>query len=249
MDKKIIVIVILLLIVVGAVIVMMLNTVNYEKIYITPNGTSIDIPANQSKYHNDIYPVKIWSWDNGVLVTYNSHEDRNSIKLAEVGFNTINDLIKKGNPEKIDGFDCYEINADDLLEIHLYDVIKVNYKGKFYCIPLTNGTTHDNIIICCKDRDVALHMAKSVEYKNVFPDDVSLNVGSTINNLTGDLQSKINNYAGNVDLRDIMSALNQKSGDLQSKANDYMNSSQLDDGKSSLEKMAGDLISKNPIKL
>ena len=163
-NKKIIIIGILLLIIVGAIIVMLSNSVNYERIEITPNGTSIDVPANQTKYHGDIGGIKLWNWENGVLVTYNTDENDSIIQLTRFSFNKINDIIKEGNSENIDGITCYVIDADKLLENPIFDIIKIDYKGKFYCIPLVNETTHDNIIICCNDKAVALHMAKSVQY-------------------------------------------------------------------------------------
>ena len=148
--------------------------------------------------------------------------------------------------QNIDGLTCYVINADELLEIHLFDIIKVNYKGKFYCIPLSNETSHDNIIICCKDKDIALHMAKSVQYKNVYPNNTDLdNAISTIENMTEDLQSKANNYTNNTDLNDVKSTIEDKFGDLQSKANNYTN---LNDVESTIEKITGDLLSNSPIK-
>ena len=170
-NKKIIIIIgIILLIIIAGVIIVMLTSVQYEKIDITPNGTTIEVPANQTKYNGNVEGAKIWNWNNGILVTYNSHEDQSIIKVSELGFNTLNNLIKNGERQDIDGFTCYVINADQLLEIHIFDIIKVNYNGKFYCIPLSNETTHDNIIICCNDKNMAVHMAKSVQYKNVFPE-------------------------------------------------------------------------------
>ena len=158
---------IIILIIAVSVILVMLTTVNYEKIEITPNGTTIEVPANQTKYKGDLEGAKIWNWNDGILITYNSYGDKNPIKLTELGFNSLSNIIKNGEKQDIGGFTGYVINADDLVEIHIYDIIKVNYKGKFYCIPLSNETTHDNIILCCKDKNVAEHMAKSVEYTNV----------------------------------------------------------------------------------
>ena len=216
-NKKIIIIGIIVLIIVAGIIVVMLTSVNYEKIYITPNGTSIDVPANQTKYNGNVEGAKIWN--NGILVTYNSNEDKNIIKVTELGFNTLNDLIKNGEKQDIDGFTGYVINADELLEIHIFDIIKINYNGKFYCIPLANETTHDNIIICCNDKDMAAHMAKSVQYKNVYPDTPDINdTISTVKNMTGDWQSKANEYLNNTDLNDIKSAIEDKAGDLLSKS-------------------------------
>ena len=213
-NKKIIIIVgIILLIIAACVIFVMLTTVNYEKIDITPNGTSIDVPANKTKYAGNVQGAKIWNWDNGILVTYNSNEDKNIIKVTELGFNSLNKLIQNGEKQTIDGYTCYVINADKLLEIHIFEIIKVNYNGKFYCIPLANETTHDNLIILCKDKDMAVHMAKSVQYKNVFPDDNKLNnTISTVGNMTGDLQSKASEFANNTNLSEIKSTVENKTG-------------------------------------
>ena len=217
--KKIIIIGIIILIIAAAIILVMLTSVNYERIEITPNGTSIEVPANQTKYKGDVESAKIWNWKNGILVTYNSHEDRNPVKVTELGFNALNDLIKNGERQDIDGYTCYVINADKLLEIHIFDIVKVNYNGKFYCIPLANETSHDNLIICCNDKDMAVHMAKSVQYKNVFPDNNKLdNTISKVENMTEDLQSKANDYKNNVDLNDIKSTIENKAGDLLSKS-------------------------------
>ena len=132
-NKKIIIIVgIILLIIAACVIFVMLTTVNYEKIDITPNGTTIEVPANKTKYAGNVEGAKIWNWDNGILVTYNSNEDKNIIKVTELGFNSLNKLIQNGEKQTIDGYTCYVINADKLLEIHIFDIIKVNYNGKFY---------------------------------------------------------------------------------------------------------------------
>ena len=212
-NKKIIIIGVILLIIIAGIILVMLTSVNYERIDITPNGTSIEVPANQTKYVGNVEGTKIWNWDKGILVTYNSHEDKNFIKVSELGFNTLNEIIKNGEKQSIDNFTCYVINADELLEIHIFDIIKVNYNGKFYCIPLSNETTHDNILICCNDRDMAVHMAKSVQYKNVYPENTDLdNTISTVKNITGDLQSRANDYVNNTNLSEIKSTVEEKTG-------------------------------------
>lgn len=209
-NKKIIIIGIILLILVVVVIFVVLASVNYERIDITPNGTNIEVPANQTGYDGNVGGAKIWHWNNGILVTYNNHENPNFVQITELGFNAMNELIKKGEKQDIDGVSCYVINADELLEIHIFDVIKVNYNGKFYCIPLANETTHDNILVCCNDMDMAVHMAKSVEYKKVYPDNTDLeNTISTLENMSGDLQSKANDY---VNGSDIKSAVEEKTG-------------------------------------
>ena len=223
--KKLIIIAVILLIITAAALFVILTTVHYEKIEITPNGTTIDVPANQTKYNGEYESAKIWNWNSGILLTYNSNADNNLIKVTELGFNTANDLIKKGEREDVDGLTCYIINADQLLEIHIFDIIKVNYNGKFYCIPLTNETTHDNIIICCKDKNMAVHMAKSVQYKNVYPDNNKLNsTVSTVKNMTSDLQSKANEYVNDADLNNVKSTIEEQTG------------INLDDAKTEIEK-------------
>ena len=218
-NKKIIIIGIIILIIAAGILFLILTTVNYERIEITPNGTTIEVPANQTKFNGDYQSAKIWNWNNGILITYNSHEDNNLIKVTELGFNTVNDLIKNGEKQEIDGFTCYVINADDLLEISIFDIIKVNYNGKFYCIPLSNETSHDNIIICCNNKDMAVHMAQSVVYKNVFPNNNPINnTISQVENMTGDLQSIANDYANGADLNEIKSTIEDKAGDLLSES-------------------------------
>ncbi|MBR5954824.1 MAG: hypothetical protein IK021_05395, partial [Methanobrevibacter sp.] len=140
------------------------------------------------------------------------------------------ELIKNGENQNIDNFTCYVINADELLKIQIFDIIKVNYNGKFYCIPLTNETTHDNILICCNDKNIAVHMAKSVEYKNVYPDKTKLeNTISSVKNMTGDLQSKANDYANNTNLSEVKSTVEEKTG------------VNLNDAKTTIEQYTGKL--------
>ena len=228
MDLRKIIIGIILLIVVVGVIFLILTAVDYERIEITPNGTSIDVPAEETKYDGKIESAKIWNWNNGILITYNSYEDDNIIKVSELGFNTANNIIKHGEKQNIDNLTCYVINADELLSVHIFDVIKVNYNGKFYCIPLANETTHDNILICCNDPNIAVHMAQSVKYKNVFTHPASSNNPvSAVGNMTGYVQSKANDYINNADLGKIKSTVEEKTG------------IDLDDAKSAIDKITG----------
>lgn len=218
-NKKIIIIGIIILIIALGILFVVLTSVNYERIEITPNGTSLEVPENQTKYNGDIDSVKIWNWNNGILLTYNSQESNNIIKVSELGFNTVNDIIKNGEKQNFDGFTGYVINADDLLEIHIFDIIKINYNGKFYCIPLSNQTTHDNILICCNNKDMAVHIAQSVQYKNVYPENNNLeNSISQVKNVTDDLQSKANDYLNNTDLNNIKSTIENQTKDLLSKS-------------------------------
>ena len=220
-NKKVIIIGIILFIIVIGIIFVILTSVEYERVEITPNGTSIDVPYDQTKYDGEIESAKLWHWDHGILVTYNSYEDDNLIKVTELGFDTLTDLIENGEKQNIDCFTCYVINADDLLQISIFDIIKVNYNGKFYCIPLANETTHDNILICSNDQNIAVHMAQSVQYKNVYP----YPSDSTVGNMTGYLQSKIND----TNLSDVKSAVEEKTG------------VNIDDAKNAIDELTGNL--------
>ena len=191
-NKKIIIIGIVLLIVVGAILAMVFTAPNHERIEITPNGTSMEVPGNnQTQFGGEFDGVKIWYWDNGILVTYNSHEGDGVIKLLGLSFNTLNELIKAGDMLNMDGFTCYVIDAKEL-GLNLSDIVKDSYDGKFYCIPLSNATTQDNIIICCCDKDAAVDMAKSVQYKNVYPEIGLDEVISTVENVTDTVENITN---------------------------------------------------------
>ena len=229
MDNKKIIIIGIVILIIAVGILLILTSVNYERIEITPNGTTIEVPFNKTKYDGEVESAKIWNWDKGILVTYNSHGDKNIIKVTELGFNTLNELITNGEKQNIDGYTCYVINADEIVQIQLFDIIKVNYNGKFHCIPLSNETTGDNIIICCNDKDMAVHMAKSVEYKNVYPKTTDLeNTITAAENMTVNLLSK-NNYTNNTNLTKVKSTVEEKTG------------VNLDDAKNSIEQYTGKL--------
>lgn len=218
-NKKAIIIGIILLIAASVIIVMLMNSVQYERIEITPNGTSIDVPANQTEYKGNIDGVKIWNWEDGALLSYNSHAG--NIPLTDVGFNGLEEIVKKGKMETVNNITCYVLDADELLQIRLFDIIQINYNGKFYFIPLSNETTHDEIIICSKDRNIALHMAESVKYKNVYPNKTYWDNAKTQIEETG--QGLLN------------------------KTNDITNNTTINNAKSQIEDMAGDFISKIPL--
>lgn len=181
-TKNLIIIGILLVIIcllAGAIFGTLTNSVNYERIEIVPNGTSIEIPTNDVKYLGDKEGVKFWNWSNGVLITYNSQEGSNAVELSgALGFYAIKELVRSGNSENIEGFTVYQLNGQQLSNSN----VSVN-GDVFYCIHLVNETTHDNIIICCKDKDVALHMAKSIKYRisNSTGNDATANTVSSEN--------------------------------------------------------------------
>lgn len=219
-NKKAIIIGIILLIAASVIIVMLMNSVQYERIEITPNGTSIDVPANQTEYKGNIDGVKIWNWEDGALLSYNSHAG--NIPLTDVGFNGLEEIVKKGKMKTVNNITCYVLDADELLQIRLFDIIQINYNGKLYFIPLSNETTHDEIIICSKDRNIALHMAESVKYKNVYPNKT---------------------YWENA-----KSQIEETGQDLLNKTNDITNNTNINNTKTQIEDMAGDFISKIPLK-
>lgn len=46
----------------------------------------------------------------------------------------------------------------------LESIVKMDIDGKFYCIFLDDAN-HDTVVVCCNDKDVAVHMAHSINYK------------------------------------------------------------------------------------
>lgn len=159
-NKKIIIITVIILMVIGVILLAFFNT-GYERIEITPNGTSMDIPTNNMKYRGDMQGFKLWSWNYGALITYNNQTASNGIQITGFSSDSLNELVKSNHSENIEGFTVYTLDGNNFL-----DSLKINVPGKIYCIYLTNETTSDYIVICCNDKDVTLHMAKSVEYKN-----------------------------------------------------------------------------------
>jgi hypothetical protein len=74
---------------------------------------------------------------------------------------------------------------------------------------------------------MAVHMAKSVHYKNVYPANTALdNTINAASNMTGDLLS---NYTNNTNLSKIKTAAEEKTG------------VNLDDAKNEIEKYTGKL--------
>lgn len=167
MDKKYIIIIglLILIAILGYCIAITLTpNVTYERIEIVPNATSIEIPTNNASYIGEINDtgVKQWTFKQGTLMTFNSEESINARGLyglaGAVGIKDINDMIINHfeKKETIDGFAVYTLDGETL-DIH--------GKDKIYCIMTGNDTTHDNIIIATDNKDVALHMAKSIKYK------------------------------------------------------------------------------------
>lgn len=181
-TKKIIIIGILIVIIcilAGAIFGVLTSNVAYERIEITPNGTSIEVPSENAKYEGEINKTgaKMWSFKQGALMTFNSEEaidarGYNGLGGA-VGFNDIHDIVLTHfeKQENIDGFTVYTLNGKQL---------GMNGRGTMYCIMTGNDQTHDNIIITADSKDVVLHMAKSIQYKtgNITVNNTSTDSGT-----------------------------------------------------------------------
>ena len=68
-NKKIIIIGIIACILIFAIALMLLSSANYERIDITPNGTSIEVPVNKTEYVGELEGIKVWKMDNGALIS------------------------------------------------------------------------------------------------------------------------------------------------------------------------------------
>ncbi|MBQ6629184.1 MAG: hypothetical protein IJH65_10270 [Methanobrevibacter sp.] len=180
---------IIVCILVGAIFGTLTKSVQYERIEITPNGTSIDIPTNEAKYDGEINGTgaKMWTFKQGSLLTYNSEESINAKGLyglgGAIGFKAIYDTIITHftKQEKIDGYEVYTINGEQL---------GIEGRAEMYCIILQNETTHDNIIITADNKDIALHMAQSIQFKVA---NTTTNTHTTNNPTINNGNSKINN--------------------------------------------------------
>lgn len=167
-QKKLIIIGVLCVVIcifAGAIFGILTNTVNYEKIELTANGTTIEIPSNNLSFQGNVNGsgIDLWTFsNNGRLISFNSEvafAGNGLYGLAgAVAFKDIKDLVfnhfKK--QERVDDFIVYTLDAN---------VMNPDGKGDIYCIMLTNNDTHDNMIIVAGTQDIALHMAKSVQYK------------------------------------------------------------------------------------
>ena len=168
METKTIIIIGILLVVIcalcAAIFGALTSNVDYERIEITPNGTSIEVPINDANYEGEINNTgaKMWTFKQGALMTFNSEEAIDARGITglggAVGFKDIKDIVLTHfeKQENIDGFTVYTLNGEQL---------GINGRGTLYCIMTGNDETHDNIIIAADNKDIALHMAKSIQYK------------------------------------------------------------------------------------
>ena len=168
MENKYIIIIACLAIAVcilaGAIFGIMTKSVEYERIELISNGTTIEIPTEKANFDGDMNGtgVDMWSFKQGTLMSYNSQKATNDKGLYGVGgalgMKSIQDLVLTHfeKREEIDGFTVYTLNGEQL---------GLKNRSTLYCIIMGNDTTHDNIIITVDNKDIALHMAKSVQYK------------------------------------------------------------------------------------
>lgn len=182
-TKKMVLIVVLIIIlcaVVGAIFVTLTNAVDYERIELTPDGTSIEIPKQEANYVGEINETgcKQWTFKQGTLMSFNSEEAIDARGIyglgGALGIKAIEDSILNHfeKREEIDGFSVYSIDGEKF---------GVQGRGMLYCIITGNDDTHDNIIIAADNKDVVLHMAKSIQYKtsNSTSNSTGTNSGSS----------------------------------------------------------------------
>lgn len=124
------------------------SNVQFRSIYVS-NATTIDVPASDEaqfvsddlgiKYYQDPkYDVSIISW--------NSQEELSITGAVDVA--TQFEMQKGGSTPTIEnGVPVYYNSATGM-----------------YCIETGNDTTHDNILIMCKDKDMALKIYYSIKY-------------------------------------------------------------------------------------
>lgn len=96
-------------------------------------------------------------------MTFNSEEAINARGLyglgGALGFKGVEDMVLNHfeKREEIDGFTVYTIDGEKL---------DIEGRGMMYCIITKNNESHDNIVMAADDKDIVLHMAKSIEYKS-----------------------------------------------------------------------------------
>lgn len=185
-TKNIVIIAVLAIticIIAGATFGLLTKSVNYERIELMPNGTSIEAPANELKYEGEVNEsgAKLWTFKQGSLMTFNSEEAINARGLyglgGAVGIKAINDMVLNHfeKREEIDGFTVYTIDGEKL---------GIEGRGIMYCIITKNDDTHDNIVIITDSKDITLHMAKSIQYKSANITNTNSNEASTASTST-----------------------------------------------------------------
>lgn len=141
--------------------------IEYENISVVPNGTSMEVPTNNLTNYSDVPKegFKIWKFEQGSITSFNTKEVKarfHGTNLhSEQGleeFKEFTNIIHKNfdNKEQIDGYYVYTINSEKFGD----DDAKTMYAI------IGGGTdTGDNIIIMTDNKDITLHIAKSVDLK------------------------------------------------------------------------------------
>ena len=150
-NKKIIIVILLIILVILVLFVgyaWLNKNVEYRTIYLS-NATTIEVPASDEanfveddlgiKYYQDPkYDVSIISWNSQEELSITGAVDVSAQFEKQKGGNT---------PTVEDGVPIY-----------------YNPDTGMFCIETGNDTTHDNILIMCKDKDIALKMYHSIKY-------------------------------------------------------------------------------------
>ena len=168
MEKKHLIIIIALSIIIlvlcGALFSVLTQT-EYERIEVVPNGTSMELPTNNLTNYSDVPEngFKIWSFEQGGITSFNTKEVKARYHgtnfYTEKGldeFNAVTDTILNyyEEQENIDGYIVYIIDGET-----------IGTDGKIYAIIDSNEQTGDNIVITTNNKDITLHIAKSIDYK------------------------------------------------------------------------------------
>lgn len=151
-NRKVIIIALIAVIVVlGGLIAYSLftqNQVQYQTIAVS-NATTMEVPVSKnSTFFNDALGIKYYQDDkSGVQVISWNGQEQASAKGA-VNIASQFEKQKAGTTQSIEnGVSVYE-----------------NKKLRCFIIEVKNATTNDNIIIVAKDKNVALHMLKSIKF-------------------------------------------------------------------------------------
>lgn len=129
---------------------------------VVESDTNMTLYADTIKLYNDT--------KNGIeIVSYNSQDAfgaNNNALGGAVAFATIRDGLTVGeNLEIINGFSLYKCNG-------------------YYSAKLVNNTTHDNIVIACKDLEMLKKIVSSVKFSNNTKDTNNTSDSKTVNTNT-----------------------------------------------------------------
>ena len=224
------VIAVIICIATGAMFGLLTKSVDYERIELMPNGTSIELPKDELKYEGEMNETgaKMWTFKQGALMTFNSEEAINARGLyglgGALGFKGVEDMVLNHfeKREEIDGFTVYTIDGEKM---------GIEGRGMMYCIITKNNESHDNIVMAADDKDIVLHMAKSIEYKSVNSTKTASKSTATASSSSNSNDNDVHNDKNKYSEEDLKRA-NQEGydsgySDGQSDSNDYDDSSSI----------------------